>query len=140
MEIGKLLLANYFLTLNIFPWLYVIEEWVMQLVRLLWAKQARTQKIMNKRILDCEFYWEFYYSVQLNSIYFCLFFSMAMPVFYFLAFLSIISLLITNKIIFCYFTRQPQAYDHKLNTFISHAISVSLVLHQFASLYALSVN
>jgi hypothetical protein len=57
MEIGKLLLANFFLTLNVFPWLYVIEEWVMQQVRALWARQAPTQKIMNERILDCEFYW-----------------------------------------------------------------------------------
>lgn len=57
MEIGKLLLANYFLTLNIFPWLYVIEEWLMQQLRALWARRAVTQKIMNKRILDCEFYW-----------------------------------------------------------------------------------
>lgn len=57
MEIGKLLLANYFLTLNLFPWLYVIEEWVMQRIRALWAWQAKTQKIMNKRILDCDFYW-----------------------------------------------------------------------------------
>jgi hypothetical protein len=57
MEIGKLLLANFFLTLNIFPWLYVIEEWLMQQLRALWARRAVTQKIMNKRIVDCEFYW-----------------------------------------------------------------------------------
>lgn len=33
MEIGKLLIANYLLTLNICPWLYVIEEWTLQKCR-----------------------------------------------------------------------------------------------------------
>lgn len=78
--------------------------------------------------------------MQLNAVYFCLLFSMAMPVFYLLSFFSILSLFLTSKIIFGLFTRQPQVYDHKLNSFISSAIAVALVLHQFASLYAITVN
>jgi len=52
MHIGKILFINYILTLNICPWLYIIEEWTLQKIREFWAKQAATQKYMNKRILD----------------------------------------------------------------------------------------
>lgn len=78
--------------------------------------------------------------MQLNAVYFCLLFSTAMPLLYPLAFLSLSSLFLTNKIIFRSFCRQPQVYDHKLNSFISQAVAFSLLLHQFAALAAITVN
>ena len=63
-----------------------------------------------------------------------------MPLLYPLTFLSLLSLFLTNKIIFRSFCRQPQVYDHKLNSFISQAIAISLFLHQFAAIAAITVN
>lgn len=78
--------------------------------------------------------------MQLNAIYFGLIFSIALPVFYLLTLISISSLFLTSKLIFHRFTRQPQVYDHKMNSFITQAIIIALLLHQFTSYYFLSVE
>lgn len=139
MHIGKLLMVNYLLTLNVCPWLYIGEEWFLQRVREMWARRAKTQKVMNHRILDREFYWEFYYAVTLNSLYFCLLFSVALPLLYPLALLSLLSLFLSSKLIFHRYTRMPQVYDHKLNAFIMRAFAVALLLHQLTSYLFLTV-
>lgn len=51
LAIGKLLIANYSLTLVLFPWLYLIEEWIFSLMGKWWARTASTQQVMNKRIV-----------------------------------------------------------------------------------------
>ena len=140
LAIGKLLLANYALTLVVFPWLYLIEEWVFQRGREWWAHQARTQKVMNERIVDREFYWEFYYAMMLNSVYSCFLFSLAMPLLYPLALLSILTNFLTSKIIFTRFTCRPRAYDHQLNSFVLKALGFGLLIHQIANLWALNAD
>lgn len=95
---------------------------------------------MKERLLDREFYWEFYNAVLLNSVYTCLIFSIAMPIFYLLALISIASLFFTSKIIYHSFTRQPQVFDHKLNSFMMRAITFALIIHQLTSDSFLSVN
>jgi len=74
----------------------------------------------------------------LNSVYSCLLFSLAMPVFYFLAFIALITNFLTSKFIFARFSSTPRAFDHKINAFISKSLGLALVIHQIANLWALA--
>jgi hypothetical protein len=76
----------------------------------------------------------------MNSIFFGLIFSMAIPLFYVFTGISTFSLFITSKIIFHRFTRRPQVYDHKINSFVSRAITIALLLHQLTSCYFVNVE
>ena len=76
----------------------------------------------------------------LSAVYFCLIFGVAMPVFYVLALVSVLSLFLTSKLIFHSFTRLPHVYDHKLNSFMIKAIAVALMIHQLTSNYFFSID
>jgi len=65
---------------------------------------------------------------------------MAMPMFYFLAFISMASLFLSSKIIFHSFTREPQVFDHKMNSFMLRAICLAIFLHVYSSSYFVSVE
>lgn len=45
-------MINYVLTLNLCPWLYIVEEWLLQKGRECWAGRAKNQKRMKERLLD----------------------------------------------------------------------------------------
>lgn len=50
-----------------------------------------------------------------------------------------VSLFLTSKIIFHKFTKQPQVYDHKMNSFMLKAICLAIFLHVLSSSYFVSV-
>jgi len=52
LHIGKLLMVNYILTLNICPWLYVVEEWISKQARKIWSRMAKTQRQAKERLID----------------------------------------------------------------------------------------
>jgi acyl-ACP thioesterase len=63
-----------------------------------------------------------------------------MPLFYILAFFSMVSLFLSSKIIFHKFTKQPQVFDHKMNSFMLRAICIAVFSHVLASMYFVSVE
>ena len=87
-----------------------------------------------------KFDFQTYYAMSLSSFFFCMTFATGIPLFYLMGAISFLSLFASSSIIFYYFCKIPDPFDHTINKLVCSILVVGLAIHQIMAIFFLYVE